>query len=246
MRPNGAGAFAAMVAGVPGTEARRAVAVIALALRAVARRRVACYRARPCGVAALSAVCAAPATTPRPCSFSRISTASRSAPASMKRRRGANVWSTTPPAGWSIDNSGVPARRRHGVARLVVRQPQLVGHRRRRPGSHAVHQGQRRHRRGRSRRVGRSSRTIRARTTRFFERRRSRSPALRRARPTCGSTAVGCPRSRKPRASPSPTTAAPTSKFSAGRASTAIRISRRPHERNGRLAAEQPGRRDDA
>ncbi len=39
---------------------------------------------------------------------------------------GANVWTATPPAGWVLDNSGVPAGGRHRMARLELRFARLV------------------------------------------------------------------------------------------------------------------------
>ena len=105
---NGLGAFAAMTTGVPEPTSLLLFACGGLSLLALRRSRLSasCHLLAACAL--LTAVCIsseAHATTLLSQSFNSIPLG----PKVDEALAGANVWSKTPPAGWSIDDSGMPA-----------------------------------------------------------------------------------------------------------------------------------------
>ena len=105
---NGLGAFAAMTSGVPEPAGLLLFACSALGVIAIRRSRLTGSRPLLAACALLAVVSItseAHATTLLSQSFNSIPLG----PKVDEALAGANVWSKTPPAGWSIDDSGMPA-----------------------------------------------------------------------------------------------------------------------------------------
>ncbi|BBO32942.1 LamG-like jellyroll fold domain-containing protein [Lacipirellula parvula] len=107
---NGVGAFAAMVAGVPEPTGLGLLAIGATIFLGVGRKRPLRSRVRGAAAAASVAMCMlamnpAQATVYLQQDFNGVALG----PKVDETLAGTNVWSKTPPVGWSIDDTGMPA-----------------------------------------------------------------------------------------------------------------------------------------
>lgn len=105
---NGVGAFAAMTANVPEPAGHMLVALGAVAIATLVRRRPLACRWAAAAVVAVVGMTWQPPATYAGVLFQQNFDGVALGPSVDETPAAPNVWTPTPPAGWSVDNSGVP------------------------------------------------------------------------------------------------------------------------------------------